>query len=387
MTAETEKPARAAAPKRPEKAASAAAPKRPEKAASAAAPKRPEKAASAATPKRPEKTASAAAPKRPERAARAAAPKRPGLVRQGLSKLRRFWLVKARPGYVRRQLELREGECARCGLCCRIMFRCPHFDGEGCDNYENRYEQCRAFPIDSRDTDLIREMGGECGFRFKRRAEPLIRLSPYGVKVVLFCLAVCGLLATAAAPFLGWWALLFLAPALLVVYFFRDPRRTYDGGDPGAVLSPADGRVVSVSEAEMPGTGEPAVMVDIFLSLFNVHVNRSPVEGRVVETRYEKGTFLNAARRAAGESNENNLILIERPSGSRLAVKQIAGVIARRIVCSAAPGERVEAGERLGMIKFGSRTRLYVPAGGDFEVAVEPGQSVRAGKSPLGRFR
>ncbi|MCD6404511.1 MAG: phosphatidylserine decarboxylase family protein [Planctomycetes bacterium] len=309
-----------------------------------------------------------------------------GVFRQGWSKLRRFWLVTARRGYVRRHLALREGQCNRCGLCCRILFRCPYFDGTGCKIHGNHFSQCKAFPIDKRDIDLIRQMGGECGFSFKEAPMKTAPFTRYGLRPVLAASGLSAAAAAGAAFLVGWWALLFLLPAAFVLYFFRDPERHSDDDSPNVVLAPADGTIVGIREVEMPLGGGKAVMIDIFLSILNVHMNRAPVAGTVAETKYQKGKFLNALRGVAGEVNENNLVVIESPSGVRFALKQIAGVIARRIVCSVAPGDTIAAGERVGMIKFGSRTQVFIPADTGFEVCAEVGGHVRAGKTVLGHL-
>ncbi len=307
-----------------------------------------------------------------------------GVFKQGWSKLRRFWLVTARKGYVRRQLALREGQCNRCGLCCQILFRCPYFDGVGCKIHGKHFSQCKAFPIDTRDIELIRQMGGECGFSFKEATVKTMPFTRYGLKPVLTTSGLSAAAAAGAAFLIGWWALLFLLPAAFVLYFFRDPERHSDDNSPNVVLAPADGKIVGIREVEMPLGGGKAVMIDIFLSILDVHMNRAPIAGTVAATKYQKGKFLNALRGAAGEVNENNIVVIKSPSGLTFMLKQIAGVIARRIVCSVAPGDTIAAGERVGMIKFGSRTQVFIPAEVGFKVCAEVGGRVHAGKTVLG---
>lgn len=181
----------------------------------------------------------------------------------------------------------------------------------------------------------------------------------------------------------GYWpiALVFLAIAAFMAFFFRDPRRTIPS-EPGIVVAPADGRVTLVKRS----SGEPdsESLVSIFLSPFNVHVNRSPIGGRITEIDYKSGKFLMATDERARLLNEQNTLTIR---GADLTVEctQIAGILARRIVCWKKAGERVECGERFGMIKFGSRTDVVMPA--NVEVLVEQGTRVRGGISIIGRFK
>jgi phosphatidylserine decarboxylase len=209
----------------------------------------------------------------------------------------------------------------------------------------------------------------------------------YGLGLVGAVAGIC-IAATAAFAFaIGPYALLFLIPAAFTVFFFRDPERTPEETGPGAVLSPADGKVVGITSGKMPVSGAPAIIIDLFLSIFDVHMNRAPVGGKVVSITYKKGQFLNALRAAAADVNENNLIVLEMANGNRIAVRQISGVIARRIVCGVREGDIVAAGERIGMIKFGSRTQVFVPADTGFAAAVRLGQHVYAGKTVLGHMK
>lgn len=181
----------------------------------------------------------------------------------------------------------------------------------------------------------------------------------------------------------GVWQWLAVVPAALLallLYFFRDPARHVPDA-PDAIVAPADGTVVEVTPlAHYDFLDGPAVRVGIFLSIFNVHINRAPWTGRVVETHYRPGEFLNALNPASAERNESMWIGLEEPAPPcrRLAVRQIAGLLARRIVCTLRPGVTVPRGEKFGMIKLGSRTELILPAG-EVEVLVRPGDKVRAG--------
>jgi phosphatidylserine decarboxylase len=172
---------------------------------------------------------------------------------------------------------------------------------------------------------------------------------------------VAGLLVP--AHWLIWLGAVFV---LFCLYFFRDPERVAPGR-PGLVLAPADGRIVSVEHAVPPeelGLGPaPRWRVAIFLSVLDVHVNRMPVDGVVTRIAYRSGKFLNAAVDKASVDNERNALAVRLPDGRDLAVVQIAGLIARRILCAAHEGETVRAGARFGIIRFGSRTDTYLPEG------------------------
>jgi len=176
-------------------------------------------------------------------------------------------------------------------------------------------------------------------------------------------------------------ALPFAGAALASLGFFRDPERATPW-IPGGILSPADGRVTSVDEAIDDFVG-PAVRVSIFLSPVDVHVNRAPVAGRVVATRYRPGRFVAAYKPEAGDVNECMTVHIE-GERARVTVMQIAGVVARRIVCRVSEGDKVEAGQRFGMIRFGSRTDCYMPHG--TLVRVQPGEKVVGGMTIIGEL-
>jgi len=185
-----------------------------------------------------------------------------------------------------------------------------------------------------------------------------------------------GLLILVAGALAGgaWWALPAAVPLLFVLYFFRDPHRTLPEGH-GLVVSPADGRVVEITEVEDGAfPGGRARRVSIFLSIFNVHVNRAPVAAAVSKIHYSPGRFRAAFHGKASEENERNRIDLNTPYGP-LAVTQIAGAIARRIVCDLAVGDQVKAGERMGLIRFGSRVDLFLPLAADLRL--KKGQKVR----------
>lgn len=172
--------------------------------------------------------------------------------------------------------------------------------------------------------------------------------------------------------------LLFLAA--FVFYFFRDPQRAIPAG-PGEVVSPADGRVVVVTDE--PNAGRPGKRISIFLAIWNVHVNRSPEAGTITNMEYRPGKFFAAMRARASLENEQNVISLSTPSGE-MVFKQIAGLIARRVVCWKRQGETLARGERIGLVRFGSRVDLWVPR--DVEILVNVGDNVKGGSSVLARW-
>ncbi len=189
-------------------------------------------------------------------------------------------------------------------------------------------------------------------------------------------------LALAAVAGMAWalagWpgAIVPLLLAAFFLWFFRDPERAIPGG-PGQIVSPADGRVTEVTRLLTPA-GEQQ-RVSIFLSVFDVHVNRSPVAGVVREVRYRKGEYLNALNPDSAVRNEQNLAVVDCDEGYQVQFVQIAGLLARRIVFAKRVGDRLRRGERVGLIKFGSRTDLLLP--GHAEVMVKVGDRVRGGAS------
>jgi len=187
-------------------------------------------------------------------------------------------------------------------------------------------------------------------------------------------------------------AIIFLC---FTIYFFRDPERKFSD-EPGSIISPADGKIVTIDEVEAPdnplpnpppssgggkGEGKKMRRIGIFMSIFDVHINRSPFQGTISFLKYNKGKFLNALNDKSSEKNENNIIGID-IGGETIFVKQIAGIIARRIVCRVKIGDKIQKGKRLGMIKFGSRVEAYLPIGSN--IAVKLGDKVKAGESIIG---
>lgn len=283
-------------------------------------------------------------------------------------RLRRGCLRRLRPGYVRAMAAKRRGTCADC---------------------------CHDI-IDSRDLKFCRNV---CGYWFdpaddRFRWRDRLGLARAGSAELvgfsaLFALATAGIAALALTVHAAFWFL--LVPLALVwievVAFFRDPERAIPA-EAGVLVSPADGTVTHVGEVVDPSFPEGrAFCISIFLSIFNVHVNRAPRTGRVTAVRYFRGAFLDARHPECAKRNEQLWIDFEdEETLSPLRVKQISGAIARRIVCWLKPGDRVRAGERFGMIKFGSRTEILLPVDTPLVPCVKIGDKVKGGSSVLLRF-
>jgi phosphatidylserine decarboxylase len=296
--------------------------------------------------------------------------------------LRRFWLKTFRRGYVKRMADSRQGE----------HNGCPHE------------------VLDPRDLKFYRN---QPGYWWRPEDDPFTgrdRL-PF-VRVGLAELMVFSALTWGPAGGLIWWltstrasshlasqptwitwsgwtgVALLVSIGLIIAWFFRNPTRV-PPDDPHAVLAPADGKVVEIREIDFDEyIAGPAVQIGIFLSLFNVHINRSPRPARVIGLSYRRGKFLNAGRPEASTENEQLAVRLEETGGSErpLIVRQITGLIARRIVCWLKPGDTLFSGQVFGMIKLGSRTELVLPREDGLELLVELGQMVQAGTSVVARF-
>jgi phosphatidylserine decarboxylase len=275
---------------------------------------------------------------------------------------RRWCLKRFRPGYVARMAKCRRGSCEGA----------PH---EILDPRDLKY--CRNLCTCEWDP-------ADDPFRW-RDGLPFARWGLAELQLMGWPL----LLLTVLASFFAWyWSILPGIPLALVVWFFRDPPRRVPH-EPGLIVAPADGTIAEITRLEHDEfIGGPAVRIGVFLSIFNVHLNRAPSLSRVIALRYHPGEFLNALDPASAIRNENMWIGLEEeePPHRRMVVRQIAGAIARRIVCAARPGEVLARGQRLGMIKLGSRTELILPDEPGLSVAVQLRQKIKAGTTVMARY-
>lgn len=275
---------------------------------------------------------------------------------------RRWWLSRFRQGYVRRMADKMQGSTDGA----------PHA------------------VLDPRDLKYCRNLCSakwlpqDDPFRWRERL-PLARWGLAELQLMGYPL----LAATLALAWWRWYAAVVPAVVLaLVVWFFRDPPRRVPQ-ETAEVVSPADGTVAEVTRVEDDEfIGGPAMKIGIFLSIFNVHINRAPLDSRVIKLKYEPGLFLNALDPDSRILNENMWIGLEEdaPPHRRLVVRQIAGLFARRIVCDLRPGETVARGHKFGMIKLGSRTELILPDEPGLKVLVVPGQKLKAGCSLVATY-
>ncbi|MBN8479486.1 MAG: phosphatidylserine decarboxylase [Burkholderiales bacterium] len=197
------------------------------------------------------------------------------------------------------------------------------------------------------------------------------------VAIAVAAFAVLGWLFGVAGAFAG------LAVVAFVVQFFRDPARTIPQ-EPGVVLAPADGRIVVVGPARDPWLDRDALKISVFMNVFNVHSNRAPVDGEVVAAWYHAGAFVNAALDKASVENERNALHLRTNDGRDVTCVQVAGLVARRILCYVKPGDRLARGQRYGFIRFGSRVDVYLPP--DAKPMAAIGDVVRAAETVLARF-
>jgi len=209
-----------------------------------------------------------------------------------------------------------------------------------------------------------------------------------GIKWILIFFLVM-LVAWAFLPWNWYWVCLKILCAVLFVFvvaFFRSPDRKIPE-DPQAITAPADGEVIKIWEVEeAPLIRTPAIGISTFMSVFNVHVNRIPASGIVENVEYKKGRFLVASKPEASTENEQNAILIRTDDGKRLVMVQVAGTLARRIICNASEGDRVVKGWPFGMIVLGSRVDLFLPKD-EVEISTKIGNKVRAGSSIIGHWK
>jgi phosphatidylserine decarboxylase len=193
-------------------------------------------------------------------------------------------------------------------------------------------------------------------------------------------LAIGVVVSAAAAFFIGWWSLPLWLATLFVLQFFRDPARSVPE-EPRAVVSPADGRIVEVSKSRDPWLQRDAIKISVFMNVFNVHSNRSPVDGVVRERWYFPGAFVNAALDKASLENERNALWLRTQDGQDVTCVQVAGLIARRILCYVGSGAELQRGQRFGFIRFGSRVDVYLPLDAEPKAAI--GDKVYAAETVL----
>ncbi len=275
---------------------------------------------------------------------------------------RRWYLRRFRPGYLGKMAELRTGDSTGA----------PH---DILDPRDLKYcrNQCNC------------DWAGESDrFRWREKV-PFARWGLAELQLMGYPL----LALTIIGAWFAWYLAVFPGVLLgFLVYFFRDPRRHVPEGQ-GLLVSPADGTVAEITELEYEDfIAGPAVRIGIFLSIFNVHINRAPAESRVIRLRYTSGAFLNAINPESAIRNENLWIGLEEESlpHRRLVVRQIAGLIARRIVCNLRSGELVARGHKFGMIKLGSRTELIFPAEAGLQILTQMGDKVQGGSTVLARY-
>ena len=182
-------------------------------------------------------------------------------------------------------------------------------------------------------------------------------------------LSLAAVVSAVITYFFGWWSIPFWIVTIFILQFFRDPPREVPQGE-GLVLCPADGRVLLVGVTKDPYRNEDALKISVFMNVFNVHSNRSPVDGAVREVLYNKGLFVNASFDKASSDNERNALVMRMDSGTEISCVQVAGLIARRILCYVRPGDRLARGQRYGFIRFGSRVDVYLPTDAKPRVAI-----------------
>ena len=213
-------------------------------------------------------------------------------------------------------------------------------------------------------------------------ARAVLPVAQPGLKFIVITILITGMLF-----YFGWivFAWIFMAITLFICWFFRDPDRIIPEGEK-SLICPADGRVIVVEkQAQCDYLSGACIKVSIFMNVFNVHVNRMVYDGTITDVNYHPGKFFSANLDKASRDNEHNVLTLEGPGGHRLVVVQIAGLIARRIVCGVQPGTTLVRGERFGMICFGSRLDVYLPP--ETKIKVSLGDKVAAGTSTLGYLK
>lgn len=214
-----------------------------------------------------------------------------------------------------------------------------------------------------------------------------IPLAKYSANEILAMILICGIMAYALFPINPFLTALPAIVFLFTLYFFRDPERTVPPGD-NLLVSPADGTILSIEEVEEETfLKEPTIKISIFLSVFNVHLNRAPCAGKVTMLDYRPGKFLVASEPKASQQNERTSIGFISNSRPKIMIRQIAGIIAQRIVCDLKLNQEVKKGQRIGMIKFGSRTEIYIPKNKVEQIRIKVKDKVKGGESIIGEIK
>jgi phosphatidylserine decarboxylase len=249
---------------------------------------------------------------------------------------------------------------------------------------------CPHEVLDPRDLKFYRNLTGDC---WDRADDPFawrdrLPFARAGLVELLLLSGIPVLLGVLVGLASWWLAIPFFVLAYFFIWFFRDPNRTIPATS-GWIVSPADGKVVAIDRVAYDAfIGGPAVVVGIFLSVFNVHINRAPAKSRVIGLTYQPGKFLNALKPISARENECLEVRLEddETPQRRYIVRQIAGALARRIVCQIRPGDQLARGERFGMIKLGSRTELVLPDDGSLVIKTKIGAKVQGGASVLAEY-
>jgi phosphatidylserine decarboxylase len=292
--------------------------------------------------------------------------------------VRRFWLKRAWPGYVKRMAACRKGD----------FNPCPHevLDPRDLKFYQNQggyYWDAADDPFQWRNSIPFARVG---------LAELLVfSIITFGPAIPLGIWLGMNLeLGFTPLTLVAWFVFAnLLIYGILIVWFFRDPPRTIPT-QPGLVVAPADGKVVEIREIEHdPFIGGPAVQIGIFLSIFNVHINRVPATVRVIGLTYQPGKFLNALRPSSAKENEQVALRLQETEAPyrRYIVRQITGALARRIVCVVKPGDVLPRGAQFGMIKLGSRTELVLPKEAGLKILAKIGDKIQAGSTVLAEYQ
>lgn len=290
--------------------------------------------------------------------------------------VRRWWLRTFRKGYVAKMAACRKGEPT--GV--------PHevLDPRDLKFYQNQTDchwEAADDPFTWRNSLPFARVG---------LAELLAFSSLFWTPAIAALIASLTLDVSDTVRYVLWFVAFGLALCgIEIAWFFRDPKRVVPG-EPGLVVAPADGKVVHIEEIEHDDfIGGPAIEIGVFLSIFNVHINRVPVACRVIGIRYKPGKMLNALRPESARENERLTLCLEDSQAPhrRMVVRQITGALARRIVCWLKPGDELARGEQLGMIKLGSRTELLLPKEEGLEIVAKLGDNIVAGETVMARYR